>query len=172
LENADLLKTLVDRRAITDLIYRYCRSMDRIDPELGHTIFHADATADYGAEIFQGSGCGAIDHICAVHRHAQVHTHQVTNILLELNGDHAASESYYVSALRMVINDQLMQFTTWGRYLDKWSRRDGRWGINHRVAMRDLDEINEARPMSQLDRGRRDNTDPSYALFNEVRQRR
>lgn len=168
MENADLLQALIDRQAITDLIYRYCRAVDRIDLELGYSVFHDDATADYDG-FFEGSGRGAIDAICASHRMAVVHTHQVTNIILELNGDRAVSEAYHVSALRMMINDQLMQFTTWGRYLDKWSRRDGRWGIDHRMVVRDLDEINEAKPMSRLERGRRDNSDPSYAFFRDVK---
>ena len=31
--NEELLRQVADRQAITDLIYRYCRSMDRIDAE-------------------------------------------------------------------------------------------------------------------------------------------
>lgn len=56
---------LADRQAITDLIYRYCRSVDRLDIPLGYSIWHDAATADYGADVYQGDGRGAIDHICA-----------------------------------------------------------------------------------------------------------
>ena len=38
--------TLADRQAIVDLIYRYCRSVDRLDIPLGHSIWHDDAIAD------------------------------------------------------------------------------------------------------------------------------
>ena len=46
MEDAELLRSLVDHQAITDLIYRYCRSMDRIDAERGYSIWHDDAVAD------------------------------------------------------------------------------------------------------------------------------
>ena len=42
------LQEVADRQAITDQIYRYCRAMDRIDHELGYSIWHEDAVADYG----------------------------------------------------------------------------------------------------------------------------
>ena len=47
MSDAESSQNLADRQAITDLIYRYCRSMDRIDAELGYSIWHEDATADY-----------------------------------------------------------------------------------------------------------------------------
>lgn len=159
------LQALADRQAIADRLYRYCRAVDRIDEALGLSVFHADATADYGAEVFQGGGHDAIRWICAQHRHAFSHSHQITNILIELDGDRAASEAYVVSALRMEIEGRLMEFTTWGRYLDRWSRRDGGWAIDHRLAIRDLASAAEAQPAPVADRGRRDRTDPSYALF-------
>lgn len=40
-----------DRQAITDLIHLYCRSVDRLDVPLGHSIWHDDGIADYGAAI-------------------------------------------------------------------------------------------------------------------------
>lgn len=159
------LRALLDREAIRDQLYRYCRAVDRIDEPLGRSVFHAGATADYGAEIFQGSGADAIAFICDQHRRAAVHSHQVTNVLIALDGDRAASEAYVVSALRTEIDGRLTEFTTWGRYLDRWSRRGGAWAIDHRLVVRDLDTIAEARPLSVPGRGRRDATDPSYAVL-------
>ncbi len=165
MSDTDTLQAVADRQAITDLIYRYCRSMDRIDPELGYTIWHEDAVADYGEEVYRGSGRGFIDHVCEQHRRTLTHSHQITNIIIELDGDRAASESYVTATLRIMRGDQLMQIMTWSRYIDQWSRRDGRWGIDKRVAIRDFDEIRDATAMNQLDRGRRDRTDPSYAVL-------
>lgn len=161
----DVLRELADRQAITDLIYRYCRAMDRIDAELGYSIWHEDATADYGQEVYQGSGRGFIDFACSQHRKALVHAHQVTNIIIELDGDRAASESYVISDLRAGQAPQVKQITTWGRYLDRWSKRDGRWGIDHRVSIRDFSEIRDASPMPIPERGRRDRSDPSYTML-------
>ena len=52
------LEAAADRQEITDLIYRYCRAMDRMDHEQGYAIWHEDGTADYGPDVFQGTGQG------------------------------------------------------------------------------------------------------------------
>ncbi|MCK9563830.1 MAG: nuclear transport factor 2 family protein [Bacteroidales bacterium] len=163
--DSELLRQVSDRQQITDLIYRYCRAMDRIDAELGYTIWHDDAVADYGADVYQGSGRGFIDHVCAVHRRTLHHSHQVTNIIIQLDGDTAASEAYVTGTLRMMRDDKLFQVTAWSRYIDQWSRRDGRWGIDKRVAVMDFDEIREVTAMNKLSRASRDHNDPSYRIL-------
>jgi hypothetical protein len=158
------IEALASRQKITELIYRYCRSVDRLDVPLGHSIWHEDAIADYGADVYQGNGRGVIDHICAQHLHTLHHSHQVSNILIELNGDRAASESYVTASLRVRRDTKLMQMTVWSRYIDRWSRRDGRWGLDHRLTVRDFDEVREVVPMKEHDVGRRDRSDPSYGV--------
>jgi hypothetical protein len=157
--------SLAARQEITELIYRYCRSVDRLDVPLGHSIWHDDAIADYGADVYQGDGRGVIDHICAQHLHTLHHSHQVSNILIELDGDRAASEAYVTASLRVRRGAQLMQMTVWSRYVDRWSCRQGRWALDHRLAVRDFDEIREVVAMKEHDVGRRDRSDPSYAAL-------
>lgn len=157
---------LDDRQAITDLIYAYCRSVDRLDVPLGHGIWHEGATADYGAGFHQGAGKAVIDKICASHRGLLGHSHQVSNILIALDGDRAGSEAYCTATLRMQRGEAQMQMSVWTRYVDRWSYRDRRWGLDHRVAIRDFDEIRVVTAMSQPDMGSRDGTDPSYAALH------
>jgi hypothetical protein len=159
------LNAPADRQAITDLIYRYCRSVDRLDIPLGHSIWHEDAMADYGTDFYQGNGRGAIDHICEQHRRTLHHSHQVSNILIDLDGDRAGSEAYVTASLRAYRNEKLFQMTIWGRYVDRWSRRNGHWGLDHRLAIRDFDEIREVTPLHHHDIGRRDRSDPSYRVL-------
>lgn len=159
------LSALADRQAITDLIYRYCRAMDRIDHELGYAIWHEDGTADYGPDVFQGTGRAFIDQVCEQHKRCLTHSHQVTNVIIELDGDTAASESCVIAALRVAKGDELLQMMVWSRYIDTWSRRDGRWGIDHRIAVIDFDEVRPVTPMKTETRGRRDREDPSYAVL-------
>jgi hypothetical protein len=158
---------VADRLAITDLIYRYCRAVDRLDIPLGHSVWHADGHADYGADVYQGNGRGVIDHICAQHLHTLHHSHQVSNIIVTLRGDVAGSESYVTANLRLKRGDQLLQMSVWGRYIDRWSRRDGRWGLENRLSIRDFDEVREVRAMHDHDVGRRDSSDPSYAVLTD-----
>ncbi len=159
-----LLRQLADRQEITDLIYRYCRAVDRIDTGLGKSIFHDNATADYG-DFFKGSGHGVIDAVCTSHRACAGHSHQVTNILFNLQGDLAGTEAYHHAVIRMQVDGSLMQVTVWGRYIDRWSRRAGRWGIDHRLVLRDFDEVREVTPASDSEPSRRDGTCPSYAIL-------
>jgi SnoaL-like domain len=165
----ELLRQVADRQEITQQVYLYCRSMDRIDHEIGYGIWNEGAIADYGPNVYQGTGRGFIDQCLELHRRALSHSHQVTNIIIELNGDRAASESYVVSALRMMLDGKPMQITTWARYLDQWSRQNGRWGIDKRVAVRDLDEIAPCTPLSDDGIGSRDRSDPSYAVLKGAR---
>lgn len=157
------LQSVLDRQQITDLIYRYCRAVDRLDAELGYSVWHQDGVAEYRG-IFQGAGRDFIDFVCTQHRKALAHSHQVTNILIELDGDRAASEAYVVSGLQFRQDEQVKQVTTWARYIDQWSRRNGRWGIDKRIAVRDLADIRDVTIM-RGEGGARDRTDPSYALL-------
>ncbi|MCE7796634.1 nuclear transport factor 2 family protein [Sphingobium sufflavum] len=156
---------LHDRQAITDLIHVYCRSVDRLDVPLGHGIWHEDATADYGASFYQGPGKAVIDKICDSHRGLLAHSHQIANILVTLDGDRAGSEAYCTATLRMQRDEAVMQMSVWSRYVDRWSFREGRWGLDHRIAIRDFDEVRTVTPMSQPDMGSRDASDPSYGIF-------
>lgn len=156
---------MTDREAITDQIHRYCRAMDRIDHALGYSIWHEDGTADYGADVFRGSGRAFIDHVCTQHANTLGHSHQMGNIVIELDGDRAASESAVTANLRIMRGEALMQISVWSRYLDSWSKRDGRWALDHREAIIDFDEIREVRPLHQGFGGSRDRSDPSYAVL-------
>lgn len=155
---------LDDRQAITDLIYAYCRAVDRLDVPLGHSIWHDDATADY-ASFYQGPGKAVIDRICESHRGLLAHSHQVNNLAIRVDGDRAGSEAYCTATLRMLRGDAMMQMGVWTRYVDRWSFSGGRWGLDHRIAIRDFDEVREVRPLSQPELGSRDRSDPSYAAL-------
>lgn len=168
MSDVKLLQAVADRQAITDVIYRYCRAMDRIDHQLGYSVWHEGGVADYGPH-FQGSGRAFIDQVCTQHAQLQCHSHQMTNIIIELNGDRASSESYVTATLRMRRDGQLKQMTVLSRYVDQWSRRGGRWAIDKRIAIRDMDEIRDVTPMSQPDEGSRDRNDPSYTALLPTR---
>lgn len=169
MEEDKILQALADRQAITELIYRYCRSVDRLDVKLGHSIWHEGGMADYGAGFYQGEGKGVIDLICTQHAKTLGHSHQVSNILIRLEGDEAGSESYVTATLRVRQGEKLLQMMVWSRYVDRWSRREGRWGLDKRIAIRDFDEVREATPMSDHGTGSRDSADPSYSVLPEAR---
>lgn len=158
-------RAATDRQAITDLLYRYCRAMDRIDADLGYTIWHEDGEADYGEAIYRGSGRGFIDWVCDAHRATIARSHQISNLLIALDGDKAASEAYVTAALRTKDGERIVQMTVRGRYVDRWSRRDGRWGIDKRVYVHDFDDVREITAVRLEGWGRSDRDDPSYTAL-------
>jgi hypothetical protein len=163
----DLLRGIADRQAITDLIYRYCRAMDRCDAELGYSTWHEGGEADYGV-LFRGTGRGFVDFVLHAHRTVFLtHSHQVSNIIITLDGDRAASEAYVTTALRRKDGERLMQTTVRGRYLDCWSRRSGRWGIDRRVYIHDFDEDRQIDAIATPGWGRRDREDASYQVLKQ-----
>lgn len=166
---ADPADTGADRQAITDQILNYARAMDRIDHALGYAVWHADGTADYG-EMFSGTGRAFIDWVCATHAPMIGHVHRIANVLLTLEGDRAASETYVHATLRFEQEGVLRQADVFGRYLDRWSRRDGRWAIDHRVYVQDLDEVRDAGAPLVGGWGRRDRDDASYAVLDLTRE--
>ncbi|MEO6091395.1 MAG: nuclear transport factor 2 family protein [Novosphingobium sp.] len=157
-----------DRLAIIEQIYRYCRSVDRLDVPLGHRVFHVDATVAFPA--YDGTGRGWIDFICEEHRKFLHHSHQVTNVVLELAADKAGSEAYVTATLRQRVEDgRIMQHQIWARYIDSWSKREGRWAIDKRECVIDFDEVREVTPIREHPRARRDRNDPSYAVLEKPR---
>lgn len=156
---------LADKDAIRNLIYTYCRAVDREDVALGHSIWHDDGYADYGADFYQGPGKGVIDKTCHDSRQLLSQSHQVTNMLIELDGDRAGSETYISSTYRLEQKGVLMHMAVWGRYLDRWEKRSGRWGLVHRQVIFDHDEIRPVTPMGRAKGFARGNSDPSYKIL-------
>jgi hypothetical protein len=163
---SDALQELADKQAITEVIYRYCRGIDRMDADLTRSTWHPGGTADYGS-IFEGTGEQFVEWVWGVHAGLARHSHQITNILIEVDGGRAASEAYVTVALRTKSGSAApVEIEARGRYLDRWSRRDGRWAIDHRQFVHDLARTHAADPLEPDEgRSRRDRTDPSYEIL-------
>lgn len=159
--------TLADTQAITRQIYNYCRSVDRLDVPLGHLVFHEDAIADFPS--YKGTGRGWIDAVCKEHLNFLHHSHQVTNIIIDVDGDRAGSEAYVIANLRQNEGDKLFNRMFSARYIDTWSRRDGRWAIDRRDCLVDFSEIREVTALGNDPRSARDSADPSYAVLNPAK---
>src|SRR5579864_440258 len=96
------IEALLAKQAITEVLYRYCRAFDRIDDALARTVWHPDGTCNYANRI------GAPDMLfrdylgpsSATRRSFHSHSHQITNILVDVNGDLARSEAYFTASLQ------------------------------------------------------------------------
>ena len=155
---------LIAKDQIKDQIYNYCRGLDRMDKPLALSVWHSDATVESGG--FKGSGPEWIESAWRSHEKVHAHTHQMTNILIRVNGDKATSETYFITSIRGEPTAESSRTSLIrGRYEDRWSKRNGRWAMDHRRILVDFttnDEENTKNPQAP---GRRDKTDPSYSIY-------
>ena len=160
-----LLDELAAKDAIREQIYNYARGLDRMDKELAYQVWHPDGTADY-IGTYQGTGAGFVDWVWPRHEPLVSHSHQITNVLIQVEGDTAVSESYVMASLQAhPTENSAVTRVARSRYADTWSKRDGRWAIDKRVAITDFITTEEATGPNQPTEGRRDRTDPSYQQY-------
>lgn len=153
---------------IRQVLYRYCRGLDRMDRPLVDSCFSAGAQVDY-VGIHKGSAQSFLDFVWQSHLGMLRHSHQISNVLVELDGVRAASEAYVTVALwpkpAPVPTERIVR----GRYVDEWSCRNGRWSIDHRLYLTDLRSVVPlpADPLgSYADSSSRDRTDRSYETLS------
>ena len=157
---------LLDKLSIQEVLYRYCRGLDRMDKAMAYSVWHDEGTADYYG-VFKGSGHEFIDWVWEAHSALERHFHQVTNVITEIQGDSAISEAYINVALWTLPDAQGAQSEVIGRgrYLDRWSKRNGQWAIDHRIYVMDMQTINPLNRGQVAAESTRNNLDPSFAFF-------
>ena len=161
------LETLLAKDAIHQTLKNYCRGMDRIDDALSRATWHPGGRAFYEG-IFDGSG----DEFCAwvadYHRGLVSTSHEIANCTIVVDGERATSETYVEVNLLREENGKHILTVGHGRYLDAWSKRDGRWAIDRRHFVNGFSYTSAIDP--RLGPARRDPGDASYALFDGAAQ--
>lgn len=137
--NNSKLQELLDKQAITEVLHQYCRGADRCDEELMMSCYHPDATDQHN--FFSGNGRKFCKHAITTLRRLRSSNHIVSNILIELDGDRAFSESYVTIVHRPVIDGKTLELHHYGRYLDVFECRNGEWKILHRHYVQDFNSI-------------------------------
>jgi hypothetical protein len=124
---------LADLQAISEVVQRYCRGVDRLDEALMKSAYWPDATDDHG--VFVGNAHEFVEHCMVSHLRWRSTSHCVFNHHIELDPDgvHARGETYNVTYLFQRDADVL---DTWhGRYLDRYQKRGDEWRIIERVCV-------------------------------------
>lgn len=151
---------------IQQVLYRYCRGVDRGDAAMIAGVYHPGAIDNHGAWKGLGSDFGAYL-VPAMDKVALVGQHHITNILIELTGSSAAVESYFLAFHPENVGDTARLTLVGGRYLDRFELRDGAWLIADRVVVLDvtrvLDRMNDWPGAAYFPAGGRRERDPSAA---------
>jgi ketosteroid isomerase-like protein len=185
------LNEAADRAEIENLLGRYCRAIDRCDVELLRSVYHPDAVDDHGAMKLNAHEFAQqiVDMLGALCEHT---INTVTHSVIEVRGDTATSESYYLATHSIAADEaaiekwfgpaylaaqraagtlsQRHEYVCIGRYLDELSRRDGAWRISRRRitnewgSSRPESSVREGIPAAFAVTGRRDRQDPVYGL--------
>jgi hypothetical protein len=143
--DADLMKELrilLDKQEIREVMLRQSRGLDRGEAELLSTIFHP------GAERLTPAGPnaepeGQLKIVGGYADDQPPSSHFLGNQLIEVDGDVAASETYFVAFAQVIEEGKLYTRMRGGRYLDRFERRDGAWRITFRVMTDDWSRIDE-----------------------------
>ena len=93
-ELQERIARLEDRAAIRDCMQRYARGMDRRDRELLRSAYHDGAVDDHVG--FIGEVDDFIDWAFAYHSTQTRYQHYLLNHTVELDGDEAHAETYYL----------------------------------------------------------------------------
>jgi hypothetical protein len=170
------LRALLDKDAIRDCLYRYCRGIDRADEELLRGVYWPDAHDSHGA--YMGTASGFVAQAVPRLRSGGRGVHQIGSILIELHGDAAAVESSFLALQTNAAAPTLETFLC-GRYLDRFERRDGQWRIAERTVVYDWIEERTRPELAQEDAdlfakrrptGSRSTSDPVYSFLERVRR--
>lgn len=92
------IQKLLDREAVHEVLYTYCRGADRCDPDIIRSAYHADSYDDHG--YWKGNGHDFADFLADRLQRANSRTmHSVTNTIMTLEGDLALCESHVLVTL-------------------------------------------------------------------------
>ncbi len=163
------LQQLLDKSACTELVHKLARAIDRCDADLVAAVFHPDATDDHGG--FKGTASDFVPWVMEVLKGMRRTQHIIGNVLVDVEGDRAAGESYFIAHHVLPGEGGERFMVAAGRYLDRFERRDGSWRIAHRHAVYDWSTVTAASDiwdraaMPGYAFGERGKSDPSYAHF-------
>ena len=134
-EEIKRLSIASDKLEIQEVIYKLARGIDRCDENLLKECFHKGATDDHGQ--FKGSAEEFITWVIPVLKTMEATQHCICNVLVDLDGDKASTESYFLAFHRIKGEEDDSDMVAAGRYLDSLEKRDGIWAITHRHAVYD-----------------------------------
>ena len=172
MENDERLQGLLDREAIRDCIYRYCRGIDRADEAALRSSYWPDAHDRHGAYV--GPAEGFIEMAKGVFKTNPRNIHQVSNILIEMQGPNQAAVETYFTALQRAPDRGGVerQVLLCGRYCDRFEKRGDEWRVADRTVVYDWVEEQTPPEKTETDRfgarqpiGTNSPNDPLYALL-------
>lgn len=135
--NHEAVARLVAESAIGKLIHTYPRGLDRLDRDILLAIGHDTATVEFTG-MFSGSWRDFVAWLMKAHTGMLYNRHTIGNVLIEVRGGAAVSETTATANLILSRADgDIEERETHSRYLDRWRFDAGRWWLAHRHTLKD-----------------------------------
>jgi hypothetical protein len=173
------LQRLLDKDEIRDSMCRYARGVDRGDWDQVRAAYHPDAHDEHGD--YKGPIDGLIEWLDQRFAGVDNSMHFLGNCLIEFAGpDLALVETSFVSRrLRPLTEEERktlgpkdqMCREGWGRYVDRFERRNGEWRVAHRTVVLEASSTSVALGglrTSPLTWGQRNRSDRLYQVQAEI----
>lgn len=132
------LRLLLDEQAILRTLHRYCHAMDYGLQAEWLDLFTVDGIFDVyhpsGQTIHRENGREALARYVASYPHppAAYPKHLVLSPIIDIDGDTARVQSYFVLLVRGKHGDA--RVGSYGRYTDRLQKIDGQWRFAERLA--------------------------------------
>jgi hypothetical protein len=163
------LQEMLDHYEITRVLAEYCHGCDRVDVEHMASIYWEDSWDDHGH--LKATGPDFARQMSAqIVRDTDTLTHLLGQTLVNVEGDEAGAETYFIAVARAAREDgtQLCN-QLGGRFVDRLERREGKWKVKHRIVVRDwgvtIPMASDWTEHAGLFDGQRSAADPSYAAL-------
>lgn len=159
-----------DRRQIHEAVLRYCRGIDRLDMELVRSAYHPGGIDHHTG--FSGPIEDFVTWVSGALTSFDGTMHLIGNHFAEGAGNVAVSETYGTAVhWGSPADDPRRNFTSGFRYVDHFEKREGRWAVVERWAVREWTRSEAGRFMAKEGDGpspSRDRADIVFRLKGEL----
>jgi hypothetical protein len=130
------LTELLDKQAISDVIQRYCRTLDWLDAEGQASCYWPDAAIEYG--FFTGTAEDFLPVVMATESGLARRWHMLSPPLIRFHSATGASSECYgiFGGGSMQEDGTIAGNLIGGRYLDEWEKRPANDGEEWRISAR------------------------------------
>ncbi len=167
------VQLLWDKQAISDIVNKFGRALDRMDGELMKSTYWPDAIEEHQDPIYpelffyKGNAWEFVPLAMKGFEALKVTQHRYSNLLIEVDGDSATAECYVWAYHVHEEEGGDKEGILGGRHSFRFEKRDGEWRIKHRLTVFDWNQNQDATAAwsdNFLDKyhGKRDRSDESY----------
>jgi len=145
------LQQVWDRQEIEQLMYRHARSLDRMDAELMKSTYWSEGIEEHQDPIYpehffwNDNAWKFVPEAMKGFTNLKITQHRISNILIELDGDKAAAETYvWAYHVHTDENGVDHEGILGGRHHFKLEKRNDEWRIMHRSTIFDWNQNQKA----------------------------